>query len=365
MAVRFYINEVLTHVNVGVLDPTTWQFGDPLVGVGEAEFTVAIPAKLNPNSVLQRIIPNAFEVVITDGDLDRGAAILWAGWIDSRTPDPGKSVVKFHATHWKGWFYRREIPPATFTENFIEKDEFGIVYDLFDFAINSPGAPKVYRGSALAGTVRQLTLQPWQSVGNALDDVAKRDGGYEWSLGFRLGAQTGLLELFLELWEPGATRSNSPMLTLDNTRTTNRINVGAVNEDGTIAATRMYATSDGDEPIFAKDENPLLAGGTLLLLERHTTYQDNRNTDTLYAYARAERIERDNPYTTIPVTLGIDSPPVAGYRVGDRARLRIRDQWRDMDQPGVRIVDKSVVKQTGQPPLATVSLDMTDVRVVV
>lgn len=362
MAIRFYINEVLTHVNIGMLDPTTWSYGDPLIGIGEAVFEVAIPSTLDSNSVLQRIIPNMFEVVITDGDLDRGGAILWAGWIDQRVPDPQHAKVSFHATHWKGWFYRREIPPATFPENFIEKDQYSIAYDLFDFAIASPGAPALFRGGALSGISRQLTVKPWWSVGEAVDDVAKRDGGFEWSIGFRLGGQTGRLELFLEVWAPGATRSSNLSLLLDNTRTTNRINVGVVGEDGTVAATRLYATSDGDEPIFAKDESPLLTSGTILLLERHTTYQDNRNAVTLFDYARAERLERDLPFTTIPVSLGIDAPAVSSYRVGDRARLRLRDAWRDLDRSGVRIVDKSVSKSVGQPALATVSLDMTDVR---
>jgi len=362
---RFYVNEVLSHVNVGELSPTTYAFGEPLAGIGEATMMVAIPDRLESNSLLQRIVPNKYELVITDGDIDRGAPILWAGWIDQRDPDPAHAVVGFHATHWKGWFYRRFIPPNSFANNFIEKDEHQIAYDLLDWSVSGVGTPVLYRPSTLAGKTRQLTLQPWASVGDSIDAVAKRDGGFEWSLGFRLGSQSGMVEILAEIWEPGAVRSSNTALFLDNTRTTNRINVGKMGEDGTIQAVRQYATSDGDAPVWAKDENPELASDTLLLLENVTTYQDNRNTDTLFTYARSERLERDNPYTTIPVTLGIDLPAVSAYRTGDRARLRMRDAWRNVDQSGIRIVDKSINKTDGQPPLVTVSLDMTDIQDIV
>lgn len=364
MALGIYINEVMSHVNVGKLDATEYEFGDPVLGIGEASFSCATPSSLEPNSLLKRIEPNKFEVVLADGDPDRGAPILWAGWIDRVDPDPEHAVVYFHATHWKGWFYDRVIPPGTFTENTISKDKYQIAYDLLDWACNDKGAPALYRPSKQATQPATLTIQPWMSVGDAIDSLAMRDSGFEWSIAFRMGSQTGLMELLAEIWVRRVARSGSTsMLFLDNTRTTNRISVGRMAADGSMQVTRQYASSDGEDPVWSKDENPGLASDTILLREGAKVFQDIRSPTLLFQYARGERAERDNPYSTVPVTLTVDSPPVSSYRVGDRARLRVKDAWRDVDRTGVRIVDRSITKKPGSPTKVTILLDLADVFV--
>ena len=55
-------------------------------------------------------------------------------------------------------------------------------------------------GSYLSGLVREYTVEPWWSVGYALDTFAQRDGGFEWDVLLRDNAQTGLPELYVELY---------------------------------------------------------------------------------------------------------------------------------------------------------------------
>lgn len=365
--IRFYINDVITHVNVGRLYPREFSFGDPLSGIGEAQLVVTIPPNLSTNSLLHRIIPNKFEVEITDGDPLRGGSILWAGYITTRVPDPEKMTITFDAVHWQGWYYRRIIPPKTWSNNLLSGDQYTIAYTLIDWAGSHAAAFKVARGTNVSGRTRQLTVNPWWSVGEAMDNLGKRDGGFEWSLGFRRASSDGKIQGFLELWETGATRSMSQLLYIDNTRSMNNARVGVMTEDGTIQATRVYATSDGEDPVYSSDVDALLASGQVLLLERATTYQDNRNRSTLFDYARAERLERNNPYTTVAVTIPestVGNLALKDYRVGDRARLRVRDGWHDIDKTGVRIVHRSVTKSEGKPILTTLELDLTDVRAV-
>lgn len=359
---RFYVNDILTHENVGRLFPREYSFGEPLAGIGEARLSITMPSQVSRNSLLYRLIPNRFELEITDGDPLRGGAVIWAGFIHGRVPNPEKMTVDFDATHWKGWFYRRLIPPKTWTNNKLTGDQYTIAYTMVDWACAHVAAHKVVRGTAVSGKTRELTVNPWWSVGEALDNIGKRDGGFEWSLSFRRGGTNGLTESMFELWKIGQARSSSPLLYIDNTRTTNKARVGVLQEDGSIQATRVFATSDGDDPVYSSDEDPTLSKASIILLEDSTTYQDNRNKTLLFDYARAERLSRNNPYSTVAVTIPEDAIRIGSYRTGDRARLRVRDDWRDIDVVGIRITNRSINKTDGSPMTVTVELDMTDVQ---
>ena len=83
---------------------------------------------------------------------------------------------------------------------------------------------------------------------------------------------------------------------------------------------------------------------------------------TLFDHARAERLVRSQPVVALDVTHIADKPSILNYRVGDRARLRMLDAWLDIDQSGIRIVDRAISKAETGLLTATVSLDLLDVR---
>lgn len=361
MDIRFYVNNALTHENVGRLYPTEYTFGEPLVDAGQGSLQVSFEAnRPGSNSLLRRILPNRAELIMCVGPLSDNK-ILWAGWIDTRLPNGKSKTVTFTATHWRAWLYKKYIPPRTFgTENTLIGDKYGIVYDLVDFACTSSAAPDITHGSTLAGGVnRKVVISNWWSVGYAIDDLAKRANGLEWTVDAVWDGATQRTKLVLRMWYPGSSRLNNNVLLIENLD--NHTNsVGDLKEDGTGQATRVFASTGGEEPVYTSDQDVNLGDNGLLLLESVSHY-GNLDKKELFALANSERVERNNPYSTIPITMSIDRPPVTSYRVGDRIRLRLKDSWNNLDIVGARIVARTIAKQNGSPATSTISVDLTDV----
>lgn len=353
---EFHVHEILTHKPIGRLDPSAFAFNEPVWGAGEFNGSVTIPAGKDVTSLKRRTIPDQVELYIT-----QGSTYHWGGIINYRSRKPGTQTLSIKAQHWKAWLYTRIYPGKLV---YASRDQYQMAYDLWDFAANDVGCPTLFRSSGLSGTLRQFTVEPFKSVGQLLDEFGSRDGGFEWSVSIRLGAQTGLPEPFLELWEQGAERSQRSALFLDQKTTHNNISVGDIAEDATERRPRVWATGDGGWPdqLFVKDEDPELATNTILLREAASNYGGVVLAATLFDHARSDRVARNVPLSTIPVDHPVDQPNIKDYRVGDRARLRINDEWENIDLRGVRIVDRAVSKQGGQATIATVLLDLTDVK---
>lgn len=355
--IEFHVHEVLTHEPIGRLDPKNYKFNDPIWGAGALEFEVAIPKGKNVSSLKRRTMPDQVEIFVMDGE-----HFLWGGILNWRARTPGTKVLKCKAQHWKGWFYTRLVPDRWLRE----QDDWQMVYELWDFAANDKGTPALYRGGTDRGIISQFTVEPFWSVGQALDNFGGRDNGFEWSIGFRKGSQTGLPEMFLELWTPGQTRGRPNLLFLDQSESTNRISVGDIEEDATERRPRVWATGEGTYPDQPRtlDEDPELKNDTILLRESVSNHSGVIETPTLFNHARSERLARNIPMTVLPIDHPYNKPHIRDYRSGDRARLRIRDEWDDIDIPGIRIIDRAVNKAEKGMPIATVQLDLTDVVLV-
>lgn len=353
---EFHIHDVITHEPIGRIDPKSFGFNDPIWGAGEFSAELTIPANTDVTALKRRTIPDRVELFVRQGD-----AFHWGGIINYRSRKPGTQVLSLKAQHWKAWFYTRIYPTKLF---YASRDQYQMAYDLWDFAANDYGCPRLYRGSSLSGTLRQFTVEPFWSIGQALDSFGQRDGGFEWSVGFRMGSQTGLPEMFLELWPIGSERSLRPALFFDQKTTRNSISVGDIPEDATERRPRVWATGEGgwpDQPV-AKDEDPGLASGGTLLREASANYSGVLKIQTLFDYARSSRVARNESLSVLAVDHPYDQPSIKGYRPGDRARLRINDEWENLDLKGCRIVDRAVSKSLGKTTIATVMLDLTDVR---
>lgn len=353
---QFHIHDLFTHVPIGKLDMRYFSFNDPIWGAGTFDGAVTIPHGKDVDSLKRRTVPDQVEIFAL-----QGSSFLWGGILNYRSRKPGTQNLVLRGQAWKAWLYTREVPTKWIYDS---KDQWGMAYDLWDFAAADKGCPKLYRGATLSGVMRQFTVEPFWSVGQALDSFGQRDGGFEWSVGFRLGSQTGLPEMFLELWNIGQERSSRSSLFLDQKTTRNNISVGDIAEDASERRPRVWSTGEGgwpDQP-FTFDEDPELDNGRVLLRETDTNYGGVIDTTTLFDHARSERVARNTPMNTISVDHPINQPDVKSYRSGDRARLRISDEWEDMDLRGVRIIDRAVAKSPDQPSVATVVLDLTDVE---
>lgn len=351
--IKFYVHDVLTGASLGELDPKEYSFNTPLWGGGSAELVNTLTT--NPDVLKRKTTPDGVALYIKEG-----SQYLWGGPINSRTKTPGKPELKLKAQHWKAWFYTRLVKDKWFRV----KDQYAMAWELIAYATNDYGTPKVIVGSYTSGLSREFTVEPWWSVGQALDTFGQRDGGFEWDVLLRDNSQTGLPEVYVELYPLGQERSSRPTLMLNSTDSTNRISVGDIPEDASEKRSRVWTTGEGQWPEqpTSKDEDPNLSGNTVLLRETVTNYQSVSTLATLFDHARSERIARSLPQSKVSVTHPIDQPSITSYRVGDRARLRVKDEWFDFDFKGVRVTDKAISKHLGQPSQSTVVLDLTDIR---
>ena len=351
--ISFAVHHVLTGARLGELDPKEFSFNTPLWGGGSAELKLTLSK--NPDVLKRRTTPDGVALYIKEG-----SQYLWGGPITSRTKTPGKPEITTKAQHWKSWLYTRLIKDKWFRV----QDQYAMAWELLAFATNDYGTPDIVLGSYLSGLVREYTVAPWWSVGYALDTFAQRDGGFEWDVLLRDNSQTGLPELYVELYEAGQERSLRPTLMLDSTDSTNSISVGPIPEDASERRPRVWATGEGqwpEQPV-SKDDDPELVSNTILLRETVTNYQSVSTLATLFDHARAERLARNLPQSKVSVTHPSNQPGLTSYRVGDRARFKVKDEWFDFDHKGVRVVDKSISKSVSEPVQCTVVLDLTDIR---
>lgn len=360
MNLRFFVHDVLTMERLGELDPKSFAFNDPVWGYGELKMVHTF-SRGNTGRLKRLTRPDEVAIFVKDGQ-----NYLWGGIVDFREYQAPTTSVQINAHHWKSWFYTRLMKDKLIKTAY---DKYSMAYDLVDFACaaTEKGVPKISRMRTLAGQTGQYTVQPMWTIGQALDSFGQRDGGFEWSIGFRDNSQTGLPELLFELWAVGAERSSRPTLFLDQTKSTNNVKIGQWREDATERRSRVFATGDGEWPdqLVVPDEDPELKSGRILLRESASNYSGVIRAETLFDHARAERVARSLPQQAIPMSHPVDQPDIKTYRAGDRARARISDEWiGDLDISGIRIVDRAVSKEIGSATTATVLLDFSDIKAV-
>lgn len=354
--VEFHAHEMLTGKPLGTLDPKSFAFNDPVWGAGGLEMMFAIPTGKRVSALKNRTqTKDRVQVFALKDDTFLGGFI-----INFRSRQPGGTELKVKAQSWKAWLYNRHPITTTWLRT---REQYAMAAELWAAAGVGTGTPTMMPAvAATTGTTRAYTIEAYTSIGKALDDIALMDGGFEWSIGYRYSRSTGLPEMFLERWAIGQQRSRSAMLFLDQQTSRNRVAVGEIPEDATEYRSSVIATGEGGVEVekSARDDDPELASGVMLRREEVMNYGETKSQN-LFDNARGERIRRQLPYSTIPVDHDANLPNVSSYRPGDRARLRVRDDWDDIDVSGVRITDRVVRKESGGLLMATVTLDLTDV----
>ncbi len=354
---QFLIADAITGVDRGELKPSAYAFNEPIWGAGQLEMTIPLPKAASKISSLRMLTePDKTAVYVLLNN-----RVLFCGPINFRNYTPGQPAVRLRAQSWKAWFYTRIYPTRLYKTAY---DQYKIAQDLIDFAANDIAAPSFLRTADLSGKTRDFTVEPGWSIGKALDEFGSRDGGFEWSVSARRSAVQGQFDRYVDLYEEGAVRSNAVLLNLDTTLTQNKIAVGDIEEDGSPLRTKIWGVGEGTWPDvkIVSDSDPSLASGLVLLREEWMSWSGVVSSQTLFDHARAERIVRSYPFTQIDVSHPISKPNILNYLPGDRARLRIVDPWYSVDQAGIRIVDRAVSKSESEPAVATVTLDMLDVR---
>lgn len=355
---RFFVHDVLTQEPLGELVPTSFAFNNPIYGAGQLECALTLPRNSSAlTTIKHQTRPDRVALYVVDNGV-----YLWGGPVNYR--DPYGADLTLKAQHWKAWFYDLFWP---FPNRGTIDDEFRLFLGLLNEMIHQRphGMPALVLPRHRSGVSRRFTIQQGWSYGQAFDNLSSRDGGTEWSIGFRTSSQTGWPELLFEVWKQGQVRSGGRVnIEFDENDTTNRVEVSHIPEDATQRRSRVWAAGDGQPATFAKDDDPFLRRGGQLLRESWTTWSGVTRKSTLASHARRERRLSMETITELKAELPGNNPDLHTYRPGDRARVRINDGWTSINKIGVRITDRAVSQSQGEDLKALLVLDMLDVKAV-
>ena len=241
-----------------------------------------------------------------------------------------------------------------------------IAREIVEFAQNGePGMPQIMLSSDSSPILRDYhtTGMGFKYAGETMDSISSRSEGFDWDVEVREATVGEGVELYLATWYPErSTGVNNLYLEFDPDGDGNILDYGDVEESDEQYASRVYASGEGTPPSqpIAVDTDPEALLGYRLLRERMTNYSSVVEIETLASHARAERAALGVPVDIL--NLRVD-PSLLQYSFdsGDRARLKIRDLWLDLDLPRARIVDTSIAPfDRGQGEAVGVAVDLSD-----
>jgi hypothetical protein len=292
----------------------------------------------------------------------------WGGPIIKRTWNRRSGQIDITAVEWRSWLYMVIMDPFTDSDRFytfVNQDQLIIartlVQDVTLFGAVTGCPPIDYDFSLLSGKYRDLNFYGTQMIraGNAIDSMANRDGGFEWTLGIKPNTTNGLPRLSLDLGYP-ERGSFIDGLHFKSTQRGSNCEPGDVTEDASQQYNRFWTTGAGQPPdqMFSYDFLPNLGGAGVLRLDGSASYPSVIERNTLFSHARRARKFYSDGTQTIPVEHNWGQIDPDSYQVGDRGRLQIKDRLTDIDLSAARVVSKEV-SNSGAGSVKVI-VDLTD-----
>lgn len=358
----FDVHDSISQEYVATLDLDDWAFNDPLGGPGSLNASIAVKDS-NYASQLRLITePWRYSIYASLED-----SYLWGGPITSRPWQRNSGTLQLNAMQWEGWLYTRLLQTKFVRKNI---DQFKIVQTLVSIAIAENGCPRITIPIAATSALRDLTVDPWVSIGEAIDRLAARDPGFDWAIEIRKNKSTGNPEPYLSLWYPERKSAKDPevifesIISEEDEGSENSIHVELDDwpDDSEGRVSRMWATGDGQPPDqpSSNDEDPALDENLTLLTEAVTNWSGVTKRTTLQEHAAQERKYRGASIQTVTLNVSAVKPDLRNYMTGDRCRLVARDRWIDVDYPGVKIIDRVVRGSKSEGLSASVVIDLND-----
>ncbi len=293
---------------------------------------------------------------------------VWGGPVVAQDWDPRSQVTTVRAVEWRAWLYKVPLTPYEDTgRDYLYRwagvDQIQIAREIADLVVTDTfGSPQMlFTPYTASGKTRDFQVygSELKSAGELLDSIARRDGGFEWSI--EIVDDAGVPKPQFTTWHPWRG-SNQVSLSLRSDTAEGKSNLmayGPVQRSGEERYARFWATGSGQAPdmINAAATDPALASGSILRFEGSAAYSSVVKRETLAEYARAGVRFYSGGLDTMKVTVPIGKPDVDTYEVGDRTQLRIKDRWLDISLPAARILSREVDPTAGSVDLL---LDLSD-----
>lgn len=381
MSYRYAFHSTLTRAYLGEFLLKGVTFNSPLKGAG-GQFNGVIVLDDKRQVAADVKAATTMEdccVFVIYKDDDTGIeTYLWGGIIYSRKWSRKARTVTIAASEFKSYFYTVEYSPSR-TPPFANRkfvyaatDQLAIARALLADVTTRPGTPAVTYPIVNSTRPRDLIVfaSDHKIIGDIVDGMADRNDGFDWAINIRKSTTDRLPELVADMYYP--ERGTSQDLTFSSTResfdlgTDGRgtiLDLPEWNEDSANRRTRVWATGAGsppDQPI-AMDDDPDIEIDAVVLRETTVNYGSVLVPATLSEHARAERSVLAVYTESIDIALKPNFIKPTDFSVGDRVVLSVHDEWLNIDEEEVRIVDKAIApfsSQDGERILVT--LDLSD-----
>lgn len=342
------VNRTLLGDTMQLLDPSwSWSVG----GSGSLSAKIALP---QDDTNLERIKAATTPLVAAVYVKDKNGLYPWGGPIIKRARVPGSSQISITAMEWRAWLYNIMLLPGVLTDTFFSatpasgQEQLQLARDLL-FAVigdgGTGGTPPYTKDANVSAKARELNFYATQGkrVGELLDSMGNRDGGYEWNLIPRPDSVDGLprLHFLLSYPERGGIVGG---LKFKATSGGSNFKPDAIDEDYSSGYNQFLATGSGTPPdmLFAVD-NAVLSNNTLLRMDSSASYNTVVDRLTLASHARKAIKFYQTGIQNIKGTHTFADIDPDSYAIGDRGSLLVEDRWDRIELPAVRVVEKTII----------------------
>lgn len=379
--IRFHVADSLTGRLVGQLRPAAWTISEPVTGSSSGSLTLRVPhdaagaARLR-DLVQPRIRQVVMEVVAADGTSSfpfGGPIPRRASWTPQDDEGNGGTIT-VPVVDWRYWFETAAVlrPNAimgTSTDYLVtDVEQTTAMMALMKAALGgTTGAPHmVVDAPAVTGVTRDVTARvASRYIGEYLDDIRDRngDGSCDWYTYMTRSADKRTFLAHAAVAVPQRRSQAEPVAAFTVTPPKGSALAGYSWPEGVDQPTRVYAVGEGVPPdrVWASDELPDLTDGVELCWEQIAgPYQGVVKAATCFEDANSIVSQTGQLSGQMSITVTADRLGIDQVVAGDRVRLRLVDDWLDLDLPAVRIVQRDMSGQQDQPTQQTLTLDLSD-----
>lgn len=353
MPLRWRVADSLTGRLIGRLYPSDWEWGDPLTGSALGSLRVPIPAgAAQVRQLADWTQPHIRQVCAQD---EQGR--WWFGGPILADPERNDDdTLTIPVGDWRAWFYAAAIRPnadetrrdyirvAGGAGGQVEQNQ--AIADLAAIGLNTIGAPRlVVDTPTSSGINRDVTHRMFTPVGDAMDNVARRERGPDWWTYIATDVTDDRdVVAHLRVGFPERTLSVRPIVLRHEQGAGGNI-LTYTWPRGHVPPSRVFGV--GPEPApgeqWAVAVDPGLTDGTRLAWDEVWQLPEGVTTpDSAFEHALARLLAHGQPQGVVEVALDPAVTDLGSWGPGDRARLIVTDGWRDVDLPETRILSRAL-----------------------
>jgi len=347
-----------------VIDELSWT--EVVAGNGVLTGKIALPRSLVKRDQLRYALePDSSAIYVKSSE----GAYVFGGVVVGQEWDPENGTIAITAVEWRGWLYSVFLGPkldltADLLYGWTQKDQLQIAREIVAFATAGgtvDGRPQITLGAELSGKLRDLNIRglDFKYAGELIDTIAKRSGGFEWTIKAYDDSTDFLPRLQFVTGFPELGGLVGGMLLRRTPNGGNFTLTSPISRSTTAMRTRVWTTGSTETLPFAVDSDPALPGANVMLREKMTAHSTVTERTTLASHARAERLFWGVKTNILSIAVLESTFGITTYPAGSRCRLAYQDQFQNIDLAAVRIIERKVTPRSGAG-LVEMQLDMSD-----